>query len=67
MAAATNVFVADCQKDFMDGRMAAWALQGLVNRSSAEAYIIEKEKPRHLEQLTRRGEQAHPGARVRLG
>ncbi len=35
--------------------MAAWALQGLVNRSRAEVYIIEKEKPRHLEQLNECG------------
>lgn len=51
MPAGTNVFVADCQKDSVDARMAAWALQGLVNRSLAEAYVIEKEKPRRLEQL----------------
>jgi hypothetical protein len=48
---APKVFVVDCQNDFVDARMAAWTLQGLVNRSSAEIYVIEKEKPRHLEQL----------------
>ncbi len=51
MPAATNVYVVDCQKDSENARMTAWALQGLVNQSFAEAYIIEKEKPRHLEQL----------------
>ena len=51
MPVATNVFVVDCQKDSPDARMAAWALQGLVNRSAAEVYVVEKEKPRQLEQL----------------
>ncbi|HEY3915727.1 MAG TPA: GxGYxYP domain-containing protein, partial [Verrucomicrobiae bacterium] len=51
MPAATNVYVVDCQHDSDDARMTAWALQGLVNQSSAEAYIIEKEGSRHMEQL----------------
>ncbi len=51
MPAATNFYVVDCRNDSEEARMTAWALQGLVNQSLAEAYIIEKEKPRHMEQL----------------
>ena len=46
MLPATNVYVVDCQQDSGDARMTAWALQGLVNQSLAEVYIIEKEKSR---------------------
>lgn len=49
MPAATRVYVADCQKDSEDARMTAWALQGLVNQTSAEVYVISA--PNHLEQL----------------
>src|ERR1039457_6905070 len=51
MPAATNVYVFDCRNDDADARTSAWALQGLLNQTSAEVYIIEKEKERHLEQL----------------
>jgi hypothetical protein len=51
MSAATNVYVVDCRQDSEDARMTAWALQGLVNQSLAEVYVIEKEKERHMEQL----------------
>ena len=51
MPAAPKVYVIDCQQDSGDARMTAWALQGLVNQSLAEVYIIEKERPRHMEQL----------------
>ena len=44
MAAATNVYVVDCRNDSAEARTTAWALQGLVNQSLAEVYIIEKEK-----------------------
>ena len=51
MAAATNVYVVDCRNDSAEARTTAWALQGLVNQSLAEVYIIEKERERHIEQL----------------
>ena len=51
MPAATNVYVVDCRNDNADARISAWALQGLVNQSLAEVYVIEKEKERHMEQL----------------
>jgi hypothetical protein len=51
MPAATNVYVFDCRNDNADARTSAWALQGLLNQTSADVYIIEKEKERHLEQL----------------
>jgi hypothetical protein len=51
MPAATNVYVVDCRNDSADARTTAWALQGVVNQSLAEVYVIEKEKERHMEQL----------------
>jgi hypothetical protein len=51
MPPATKVYVVDCEHDFEDARMAAWVLQGLINRDNAEVYVIEKEPGRHLEQL----------------
>ena len=51
MPAAPKIYVVDCHQDSEDARMTAWALQGLVNQSLAEVYLIEKERPRHLEQL----------------
>lgn len=51
MPAATNVYVFDCRNDNADARISAWALQGLLNQTSSEVYIIEKENERHLEQL----------------
>ncbi len=55
MPSATNVFLIDCSKDGEDAKTAAWALQGLVNQSLAEVYIIAKDKERHLEQLRNSG------------
>ena len=49
MPAATNVFLIDGHKDSKNARMTAWALQGLVNQSSAEVYIANQGQ--HLEQL----------------
>jgi len=51
MPAATNVYVVDCRSDSPEARTSAWALQGLINQTSAEVYVIEKEKERHMEQL----------------
>jgi len=51
MPAAPKVYVFDCRNDNPEARTSAWALQGLLNQTSAEVYIIEKEKERHLEQL----------------
>ena len=51
MPAAPKVYVFDCRKDNPEARTSAWALQGLLNQTSAEVYVIEKEKERHLEQL----------------
>ena len=39
MPAATNVYAADCHKDSREAKMTAWALQGLINQSSAEVYL----------------------------
>ena len=49
MPAATNAFVVDCQKNSESSKMTAWALQGLINRQSAEVYVVNN--PQHLEQL----------------
>lgn len=49
MPAATNVFLVDCHKDSKNAEMTAWALQGLINQSSAEVYIANQGQ--HLEQL----------------
>lgn len=60
MPAATNVYVVNCHKDSRDARMTAWALQGMVNQSSAEVYIADQEH--HWEQLKSSGkpfEQLH--------
>jgi hypothetical protein len=51
MPGGTSVYVVDCQHDEGDAKATASALQGLVNQTSAEAYIIEKERERHVEQL----------------
>jgi hypothetical protein len=51
MQASTNLFVIDCQADSQDAKMSVWALEGLINQSAAEVYIIEKEWSRHQEQL----------------
>ncbi|HEX3628787.1 MAG TPA: LamG-like jellyroll fold domain-containing protein [Verrucomicrobiae bacterium] len=40
MPLATNVYVANCFKDSNEAKRSAWALQGLVNQSFAEVYII---------------------------
>lgn len=40
MSAARKAFVIDCQNDSKDSEATAWALQGLINQSSAEVYII---------------------------
>jgi hypothetical protein len=53
MPATTNVYVVDCHKDSRDARMTAWALQGMVNQSSAEVYIADQEH--HWEQLKNSG------------
>jgi hypothetical protein len=49
MPAATNVFVVNTRKDSENARMTAWALQGLINQSSAEVYVLSR--PFDLEQL----------------
>jgi len=51
MPAAPKVYVVDCRNDSAEARTSVWALQGLVNQTSAEVYVIEKEKERHIEQL----------------
>lgn len=51
MLPATNIYLVDCQQDSKDARMTVWAVQGLVNQSLSEVYVIEKEKDRHMEQL----------------
>jgi hypothetical protein len=46
---ATNVWVVNCLKSSSDAKTAAFALQGLVNQTSAEVYVISD--GRHAEQL----------------
>ena len=50
MPAATNVYSAHCRGDGVDAKMTACALAGLVNQSSAEAYVDLKALD--FEQLT---------------
>ena len=40
MPTARKAYVVDCQNDSKDSEATAWALQGLINKSSAEVYII---------------------------
>lgn len=40
MPPATNVFVVNIHKDSRAAKRTAWALQGLINQSSAEVYVI---------------------------
>jgi hypothetical protein len=40
MPAATNVFVVNIHKDSGNAWMTAWALQGIINQTSAEVYLI---------------------------
>src|SRR5271170_7063207 len=49
MPAATNVFIINTRNDSKNAQMTAWALQGLVNQSSAEVYISNQSQ--QLEQL----------------
>ncbi|HEY3762609.1 MAG TPA: GxGYxYP domain-containing protein [Verrucomicrobiae bacterium] len=50
MPLATNVFVVNCQNDSEEAKRTELALQGLVNRTSAEVYLVEKPLDRtHLE------------------
>ncbi|HEY4416434.1 MAG TPA: hypothetical protein VGO57_12150 [Verrucomicrobiae bacterium] len=49
MPAATKVFVVNVHSDGGAAKRAAWALQGLINQSSAEVYILSSGA--HLEQL----------------
>lgn len=53
MPAATNAFVVNVNGDDGEAKRAAWALQGLINRSSAEVYILSSAA--HLEQLKNSG------------
>ena len=53
MPAATNVYVVDCHLDSRDAHMIAWALQGMINQSSAEIYIADQGQ--HWEQLKNSG------------
>jgi hypothetical protein len=49
MPAAAKVFVVNIHSDGGDAKRAAWALQGLVNQSSAQVYTLSIAA--HLEQL----------------
>lgn len=49
MPAAPKAYVVNCQQDSRDALKTAWALQGLINRRSAEVYIISNSL--HREQL----------------
>ena len=49
MPPAPKAYVVDCFKDDKTARMTAWSLQGLVNQSSAEAYVLSSRE--HEEQL----------------
>jgi GxGYxY sequence motif in domain of unknown function N-terminal/GxGYxYP putative glycoside hydrolase C-terminal domain len=49
MPAAAKAYVVDCQKDNEEARTTAWALQGLVNQTSAEVYVLSA--PGQMEQL----------------
>ena len=49
MPAATNAFVVDIHADSGDAKRSAWALQGLINQSSAEVYVLSSAA--HQEQL----------------
>ena len=40
MPAATNVYVVNIHQDSGDAWMTAWALQGMINQTSAEVYLI---------------------------
>lgn len=53
MPAATNVFVININKDSENARMTAWALEGLINQSSAEVYALSRSFD--LEQLENSG------------
>jgi hypothetical protein len=53
MPSATNVEVINLRKDTKNARMTAWALQGLINQSSAEVYTLYR--PFDLEQLKETG------------
>lgn len=50
MPPAANVYVVDCRRDSTESKMTAWALQGLINQSSAEVYVISDDGD--WEQLT---------------
>jgi hypothetical protein len=50
MPLATNVYVVNCRDESEDATRTTLALQGLINQSSAEAYLVEKPLDRtHLE------------------
>ena len=49
MPPAANVCVVNCLKDSPGAKMTAWALQGLMNQSSAEVYVLSSGE--HREQL----------------
>ncbi|HEV2328156.1 MAG TPA: hypothetical protein VGY56_05125, partial [Verrucomicrobiae bacterium] len=38
---ATNVYVADCFRNSEDSKLAAYALQGLINQTSAEVFVLD--------------------------
>ena len=54
MPPANTVYVADATSDGSDARRTAWALEGLINRTRAESYVMTR--PEDLEQLNAGGE-----------
>ncbi len=74
MPAAKTVNVVDCSTDSTDARMTAWALEGLINQTKAESYVITR--PEDEEQLDTSGKPsnrlplldgADPGLRALFG
>ena len=53
MPPANTVYVADATSDGSDARRTAWALEGLINRTRAESYVMTR--PEDLEQLNAGG------------
>ncbi len=53
MPPAATAYVADATNDSGNAHMTAWALEGLINRTSAETYVIAR--PGDMEQLTASG------------
>jgi hypothetical protein len=49
MPAATNAYVVEFHNDSDNAKMTTWALQGLINQSSAQVYVLSR--PFDLEQM----------------